>query len=149
MSQQNYFLLPKRVKTPSLKNSMARLDKVFSDYIRLRDMDEFGLCQCITCGRRFGWHDMDAGHFIQRDRKRTRWDERNVNAQCKHCNRFRSGMQYQHGINIDKKHGKGTAEILSILGTERCVKVSVDWLELMIVEYREKVKRLKHAKGCS
>jgi len=30
----------------------------------------------------------------------TRWDERNVNAQCRKCNRFEYGRQLEYSLNI-------------------------------------------------
>jgi hypothetical protein len=140
MSVKDYFLLPKTPR-PDLKRRIAVLDQVFSKYIRLRDADSRGYCRCITCGRSEPWKEMDAGHFVSRDRKAVRWDERNVHAQCPHCNRFRAGMQFLHGRQIDCLHGRGTADMLMQISRAR-IKVSLFEVEHHIVAFREKTKKL-------
>ena len=141
MTVDQYLAFPK-IPRKSLPKLIASLDHIFSVYIRLRDADKNGMCRCITCGKPFPWKECDAGHFITRDRKATRWEEKNVNAQCPRCNRFRSGEQYEHGLAIDRKYGAGTADRLKRLGSMRS-KLSASWLEYQIEEYRKKVKELK------
>jgi hypothetical protein len=128
-----------------LRKQINKLDKVFSEFIRLRDADRQGICKCITCGRFFKWNEGDAGHYVQRDRLATRFNEKNVHAQCKYCNRFRSGEQYLHGIAINKKYGKGTAEKLILLSKIRKCKLDLYWLDMKVKEYRTKVKNLRRA----
>ena len=89
---------------------------------------------------------MDAGHFVQRDRKATRYNDHNVHAQCPHCNRFRGGEQFKHGEYIDRVHGKGTASMLQYLGKTYC-KLDYDWLQWYIRHYRVKVKMLMKEKN--
>jgi len=93
-----------------LKPIHRTLDKWFSLYIRRRDTSIGGAC--CTCGKHITFEESDCGHFISRDYIATRWDERNAHAQCRKCNRFQSGKQYEHGLHVDKIHGKGTADIL-------------------------------------
>ena len=124
-----------------------RLDRVFSEYIRLYYANKDGVCRCITCKRPFFWKQIDAGHFIQRDRKATRYDEKNVHPQCSSCNRFKSGEQYAHGKEIDILHGKGTAERLRVISQMRGAKLPRSWLEYHLKIYRQKVKKLKEEKG--
>lgn len=71
-----------------------KIDKVFHRYIRLRDTDEDGWGNCVCCGKRIHFDESDAGHFIGRQHKATRWDERNVHLQARKCNRFEYGNQY-------------------------------------------------------
>lgn len=71
---------PEKPKTDKRK-LIKKLDRIFSKYIRLRDTKTgFGLC--ITCESLISFTNCDAGHFVTRDRIATRYDERNVNAQC-------------------------------------------------------------------
>lgn len=126
-----------------LRRQINKLDKVFSEYIRLRDADRYGTCKCITCNRFFLWNEGDAGHYMQRDRLATRYDERNVNAQCKYCNRFRSGEQYIHGIKIDEKYGEGTAQTLVLISRVKGCKLDLLWIDIKLKHYKEKVKKLK------
>jgi len=139
----NWLKYPKKKKVDGYRKLMHKLDAIFSKYIRLRDADESGMCKCITCGEKFFWKKGDAGHFISRDRIATRWDQRNVNAQCPRCNRFRGGEQYLHGIAIDRIHGKGTAELLKNLSLVRGTKINILWLENEIEIYKDKLKELE------
>ena len=100
---------------------------------------------CVTCGHRAHWKEQHAGHFVQRDRKATRYDEKNVNVQCVRCNTFRSGEQFKHGEYIDRKYGKGTAAQLQALGSVRGTKISSTWLEYQIQEFKNKLKMIKNS----
>ena len=71
-------------KLPSIKLLVSVLDDVFQMYIRYRDN-----WTCICCGCKYPSGDktnFHAGHFISRGIHATRWDEENVNGQCKICN---------------------------------------------------------------
>ena len=93
------------------KDLVKKADRLFSKYIR----DKYainGAASCITCGKVDAVSNMDAGHFIDRRWLGTRWHEKNVYPQCRHCNRFLDG-------NIDKfkekllyLHGEGILEEL-------------------------------------
>lgn len=86
---------------------------------------------------------MDCGHFISRAEKAVRYNEKNANAQCRKCNNHKKGMQYEHGIEVDKKFGKGTAEMLFNLSKVSYVKLNDLWYEETIKLYREKLKKLR------
>lgn len=132
-------MFPKKIRKNGGKNA---LDRVFSEYIRLRDSSGNGLCRCITCSKTLPWKAADAGHFIERDRLATRYNEQNVNAQCPRCNRFRNGEQFLHGLAIDRKYGKGTAEMLEAI-SRKPAKLGAVYYEEQIKKYREKVKKLR------
>lgn len=138
-------MYPKKTKKSekSLKSLINTLDRVFSEFIRLRDADSNGICRCISCSNIFHWKQGDAGHFVQRDRMAVRYNPANVNAQCPRCNRFRSGEQYEHGKAIDRKFGHGTADMLRGMGQARGAKIDRFWLMTQIEVYRKKVKELK------
>lgn len=133
----------KHENLPALKK---RLDGWFSKYVRLRDADGNGMCQCITCGRLRHWKEMDAGHFQNRDKLGTRYNPKNVNAQCKYCNKYRSGEQHAHGKAVDRRYGCGTAEMLTALASQRC-KLDRGWYLVHIEEYKAKVRALRKKKG--
>ena len=120
-----------------------KLDTIFSKFIRLRDADDNGICRCITSGEFAHFKECDAGHFMSRNNMATRWDEQNVNAQPRADNRFKAGRQYEHGLAIDKKFGKGTSEKLLIKSKSPC-KFQDFELEEMIEKYKQKVKDLEY-----
>lgn len=74
-------------KKPDLK---AKLDKVFSLYIRLRDSKPFGYkyFKCPTCGRILPFEQADCSHYFSRKSNATRFDEDNCVAECRYDNRF-------------------------------------------------------------
>jgi hypothetical protein len=89
--------------------------KHFSKFIRLRDRIEGSeYCKCASCSNTYKWKDMDAGHFISRRHKSTKYNEKNVLAQCIACNRFNQGNQINMGIEVDRRYGKGTSNMLLV-----------------------------------
>ena len=70
--------LPKpKKKTSERKKLVARLDRVFSQYIRKRDE------RCVCCGAS---ENLQCGHLFSRNSYSTRWNERNAFCQCAGCN---------------------------------------------------------------
>jgi len=122
-----------------------KVDKWFSQYIRLRDTDDNGYGPCVTCGKTVFWKKADAGHFRTRAHLVTRWDERNVNLQCKYCNGPRAGMQYEHGCRIDQLYGDGTARKLSDLSVG-LARFGMNDLRVMARTYQTRTRELLDAK---
>jgi len=128
-----------------IKPLKKRLWKIFSQYIRIRDADDHGYCKCITCGKRFHWKEMDAGHFISRAWNNLLFNEYNVNAQCHRCNRFLEGEKDLYGKALDKKYGKSTRPMLNKLKMPRNFKC--DELEDMIDNYKDKLSYMAKLKN--
>lgn len=63
---------------------------MFSKFIRLRDClkttetGDYG--ECVTCGRRYSFEILQAGHFIPRKYSIHLFNEKNVHIQCFGCN---------------------------------------------------------------
>lgn len=115
-----------------------KLDKIFSEFIRLRDNGK-----CYTCPARGRIQDMDAGHYVDRGNMSTRYDEMNVHCQCHGCNRQmnKKEMREIYARRLDKEYGKGTAEMLDQKG--RKIQRYTDYVYWIPV-YKEKVKELQH-----
>jgi len=116
----------------------------FSRYIRLRDSDEDGICTCITCGRKHKWDSgqIDAGHYIPKNTGNAIYfNEKDVNAQCKYCNKYLHANLAKYRPAIDKKYGPGTADALEIISRE-----TVSFTEKELIEkidyYKIEVKKL-------
>lgn len=124
----------------------TKLDRIFSEFIRLRDSDENGYCRCISCNSIHHWKDMDAGHYVNRRHMSLRFDEKNVNAQCRSCNRFDEGnaIGYNHGLV--EKYGDSVISYLNIKKFNFCQMGKVEY-ETLINCYQEKVKELKNQKN--
>jgi len=124
------------------------LDKYFSLYIRLRSANEYGMCQCFTCGKvgHYKTGGMQNGHFQSRKHMATRFDTENCQVQCIKCNMFSQGEQFKFGLNLDAKYGEGTAEELEFLA-RTTLKISSIEYEEKISYYKSLVKNLKEDKG--
>lgn len=119
-------------KKPSRKTIVTKLDKVFSEYIRRRYAKN-GIAECVTCGKKDHWKNLQAGHFMSRKHYATRWDDENVQVQCSACNVFRDGEQYLFAkyLGIEK------ADMLFAKSRE-----SVKFPDWEIQEMIEKYKKL-------
>lgn len=112
----------------------------------MRAADDSGRATCYTCGKSALWKEGDAGHFQSRGAYSTRWNEKNVQFQCKRCNIFRNGEQYLYAVNLDKEFGTGTAQSL-LRSSKELRKFNVGELRIMIEEYNKKVEALRRDKG--
>ncbi|WP_099465593.1 recombination protein NinG [Parabacteroides provencensis] len=133
----------KRLTIPILQQ---RLDRVFSEYIRLQNASENGFCKCITCGSMWRWNLMHNGHYIDRRHIKTRYDTRNCHVQCPNCNiGLRGNLDKYKRFIIDKYGVKVLEELES---ARRSIEkwTVVDYLE-KIKYYKEEVKRIRKEKG--
>lgn len=120
-----------------------KLDKVFSIYIRLRDRISEDHAKCITCGSIqlfYGAKKIDCGHFMVRQHRATRWNEKNCSAQCISCNKYHGGRQYEFSMAIDKKYGKGFSDKL-LIESKRVVKWSEWELQALVSDYQQRIKK--------
>lgn len=123
----------------------STLWKIYSEYIRIRDADENGYCTCITSGRLIHWKLCDAGHFISRRHKATKFHEQNVNAQGRFDNRFNAGNQYAYSKAIDQKYGPGTADKILVMSRMTCKRDQFE-IDVMTKYYKKLVDELKKEK---
>lgn len=120
-------------KSKSRKSIVKELDKVFSEYIRLRDR------QCFTCGSK---KDLQCGHLFSRVAFSTRWDERNANAQCKSCN-----LKHEYNPHVyTKKYIEtyGFEQYNQVFQEYNKIKKFRDYELLELIEfYQNKLEKLK------
>jgi hypothetical protein len=124
---------------------VKKVDTMFSQFVRLRATDHRGMGECYTCGAVRHWSEVDAGHFMSRACMSTRWDEKNVQFQCKRCN-MRSGEQFLFSVHLDQEFGEGTAEALHI-ASKQTRKFTHAELEQMYYHYKRLVDELRSTKG--
>ena len=120
---------------------LAEAIMAFNAYIRTRDAGK----HCICCGAPLNWNstrpggEIDAGHFMGTGAcPELRFDEANVHAQRKGCNRpggttraaFRAGMVERIGL----------AEVERLEGPHQPMKATVDELKAIKAHYRAKLK---------
>ena len=127
-----------------LSHWMKKAQAAFNAYVRLRDITAGH--GCIDCGKPFEpskpGGSVDAGHYLSRgSAPHLKFDERNVFAQRKNCNRpggatradFRAGVVARIGI-----------EAVEALESDQSVKqYRADDLKQLIATYRAKRKALE------
>lgn len=79
----------------------------FNKFIRLRDTDDYGYGRCISCNKSMNIPSPDshAGHLFPKTHSRLRFDEDNVNLQCKQCNYFKHSNGPNYMIGLEAKIG--------------------------------------------
>lgn len=104
----------RNLKDLTINQLIVIADKWFSLKIRARDCGYLGMAKCSTCNSYAHYKLMDCGHFQKRSVMPLRYNENNTNIQCKACNSDHRGKgeQYKHGLYIDERWGKGTANHL-------------------------------------
>ena len=127
----------KTKKKPDLK---AKLDKIFSEYIRKRDTRN-GVFKCISCGRLLPYEQADCGHYINRKHMATRFDEMNCNAQCISCNRFDEGNIQGYRRGLVSLYGEQQVNLLEAK-KHNFRKYSDFEYEVLIKHYKEEIKKL-------
>lgn len=136
----------KSTKRTPRRKLIEKLDRIFSEYIRLRDVDETGYGKCISSGKIIHWKDADAGHYINRAHMSTRYCEKNVHLQSRFDNRFREGNMIGYTRGLIKKYGPGVIDELEVLKHQESHLSDFDY-EVLIKHYQKEVKRLKEEKG--
>ena len=140
----------KKKGTSAKKNSktdlVKKLDKVFSAYIRLRDVMPNGYFICISCGKIKPISQGDCGHFYSRKHMATRFDEDNCHCECQGCNRADGDHLHGYTRNLINKIGKGRVDALEWKHNQ--YKQYTDYeLQMMIDYYKQKALLLRSQKG--
>lgn len=90
----------------------------FSLYVRERDVKKYGTC--ISCLRPIAIETSQAGHFMPAAScgPKLLFDERNVNAECEHCNAWDETHLLGYAENLDARYGTGTSSRLRARSAE-------------------------------
>lgn len=125
----------------SLSSLEKKLDRVLSVYIRRKDADVGGTVRCCTCPKLMHWSESHCGHWIKRQHRSVRWDERNLGVQCPRCNVFMGGCQDEFAQHIVAQYGLSVFNELLAL-KHKPYKVVRGDLERLIAHYTAQVKAL-------
>lgn len=115
---------------------IQKADRIFSKYIRMRDSED-GFFICCSCGQRKPFEQADAGHFINRRWMALRYDERNVHAQCRACNRFDEGNMIGYTRFMLKTYGEDIVDLLESM--KKPYKWTDGELEILIKDWKDKL----------
>jgi len=119
------------------KHQLKLTQKVFNEYIRARDRNEF----CISCGRK---HDgqYHAGHFLTTAaHPELRFNELNAHKQCSPCNNYLSGNIVEYLPRLVAKIGQDKVDFL--YNNQSKYKYTLDDLKEIREYYKNKIKLLK------
>jgi hypothetical protein len=129
-----------RIKTRSQWLKEAQVE--FNRYIRLRDAGK----PCICCGLPLGTSAVgggyDAGHYRSvGSAPHLRFDERNVHAQRKQCNRYGSGRAVDYRIGLIDRIGISDVEALE--ADQSVKKYTIDDLKEIKAKYKTLCRELE------
>jgi hypothetical protein len=114
------------------------LDFTFSRYIRIREADLNGICECYTCGKKDHWTKLQLGHYIKRGETLLRWDSRNAKVQCPECNCGTYGNMDVYTELLNKEQ-PGLPEQLK-LESKEVNKYSREDLKQLLIDFRVKLR---------
>ena len=140
-----YISSMQKIKKIKLPESLAICQKVFNEFIRLRDQKD-GFFTCISCQIPKPIEQMNAGHYWSvGNHTAVRFDEDNCHGQCIACNKFKHGNLIHYTLNLVKKIGQDRYDKLEMKRHNKS-KMMVFEVQLLTEIYREKVRNLKEAK---
>lgn len=142
-AKADYRARKEAIKTRS--DWMKEAQTAFNAFIRARDAGKL----CICCGLPLALDAIgggyDAGHYRSvGSAPHLRFDERNVHAQRKQCNRYGAGRAVDYRIGLIARIGLEAVEAIEADQEPR--KWSIDELKAIKAEYRAKLKQLQGAK---
>ncbi|HFK5582148.1 TPA: recombination protein NinG [Elizabethkingia anophelis] len=127
-------------KNKTYTQKVNEVKELAQEYARLRDQDK----PCISCGTNHSdiW---DGGHYFKAEIYRGLiFDERNINKQCRRCNRFLGGNEINYRIGLVNRYGEEFVKQLeSEANSKREYKWSDEELERMKAYYKQRIKELK------
>jgi len=116
-----------------------------SKYVRTRDClkstgtPEYG--RCYTCGKRYPFRNLDAGHFRAGRYNAILFDTRGIHAQCTYCNHKLEGNRLEYLKGMLRDYGQEVVDELDRLNkTTR--KYTVAELQELEAEFKDKTKKL-------
>lgn len=117
----------------------AKAQKVFNEYIRVRDIND----GCISCDKPASWHGQwHASHWKSRGaRPDLAFNEDNVHKSCSVCNNYMSGNVGEYEKRLINKIGFKRVDALLLQSFNKKMVLS-DYKSLFSL-YQEKVKFLR------
>ena len=105
---------------------------------RLEAANDEGYCECVSCGAKHHYKEMDGGHFIPKGSS-SYWalEKENVHPQCKGCNGFgmKSGIAAQQ-YTIWMQNYYGADFVDEMLASKRNIK------KLYTKDYKEMLSEM-------
>lgn len=137
--------MPKK-KPKTIAKLVEEAARLVQLYVRIKASDIDGIAQCVTCGVRRHYKELQGGHFIGRKWLATKLMEENINPQCPCCNGPLRGNIIQYTLYMIEKHGKDFVEELQRL-KHQSKKYYRNEVEEIKKDFREKIKQLEQEKS--
>ena len=138
----------KHQKTSGKRNDERRkiinlLDKEFSRYWRMTQVESHGCCRCFICNKLLSYEDACIGHYKSRRYISTRFNPFNANVICYKCNEINSKQPEilkTYRKNIIDRYG-----VLALSEIENSIydKISTEELKNILSHYRQLNKQFK------
>lgn len=128
------------------KNRRELADRVFSQYIRLKNCDTRWNCICCTCGKVYSRREIQNWHYKSRWDMKYRYSEENCHPQCYKCNVLLNGnYRNYHKYMINKYWEKKEEEIrinkTTIKYTQERYEKSILYWFVCIKDELKKIKK--------
>lgn len=125
----------KKKKELSLPKLLKKAQLIFNSYIRLRDANK----GCISCSGsvEHAGHYFSEGHFPA-----LRFNEVNVQGQCKKCNYFLHGNLIHYRNGLINRYGESKVLLLESVAKNKNKKWIRGELDAIIQYYQEETKKL-------
>ena len=133
-------------------SAKKKLWTAFAEFIRLRDSPN-GYGNCISCNKLMAYPNGEgywqAGHYYPRSATYAGlyFDERNVNGQCAHCNKYLEGNAHGYRKGLIEKYGPGIIDELDLKKFTSPKKMYDFEYDALAKEYRKIVREMKKARG--
>ena len=118
----------------------------FSKFIRMRDglrtTGSIDWALCITCGKRYHFKMLQAGHFVAGRHNGNLFSERGTHAQDYNCNINLKGNTLVYRRKIIELYGEG-ADLELEAEAERKIQYKVFELEELKETFKQKIKELE------
>ena len=114
--------------------------------VRIKAASDSGYCECVTCGVRQHWTEMDGGHYISRTYTAHKLLEENIHPQCKGCNRFGHRCHDDYAAYMRLTYGDAFVENLTATKRETRKYPRAE-ITAIIEDLKAQEKELRHAKG--
>lgn len=105
------------------------------------------MCECISCGSRKHWKEIQNGHYMSRRFYTTRWCEDNCRPQCVACNIFNQGNIQAYRVALIKQIGEQRVNLVEARARQEIFKYGEFELNVMIQHYTKEVERIVKEKG--
>ena len=128
---------PKKQKTVAKLREEAAV--LLQKLVRMKAADVDGIAQCVTCGKKQHFKEMDGGHFISRKWTATKLVEENVHPQCKGCNKYASGKYDDYALYMVDTYGIEMVRELNDKKRELCKQNRIE-LEEIKLELRARIR---------